>query len=288
MKRILREQADFDQREPELHDFDRQEFSDRGKADLKVRRNDPRFADNPMEMLDEFSGGKLDQLQQMLNKIGVSDQQIRGGVPLQQTAKSRLAARLGIGPKEVDIYINTLAQKLKKEQGEQEDNELLDSLREQYYREVVREAGQPRRPFVAEDRYSYEPDALGSVTVRDATSGKEKFIQGAAASNLLGQLQANGSNKDAILAPLVERASSGLDDGPDKPFSDEINADSGAYNFLWKLHGQHGMGTVMFHAKQSPMLKLVDVRDADGDEIDVEPRMRRELLRQAQDFLGNE
>jgi hypothetical protein len=365
MKKI-REQADFDagQTQPsKLHTFDRsgspQEFSDRGRADLKVRRNDPRFADNPMEdeqvELDEFAGGqsKIEQLHDMLNRAEISDQQIRGGVNLTQIGKNKVAARLGIGPHDVTMYLNSLIQQLRNE----DEDSIEQQLQEQYWNavnvidedddetegpkiksgtwidapgrpgfkdkpgiylttagsntaygsfsstaeaeaynrnrlggkfrvKVNEEAGQPKRPFEQAERFSFEPDALGSMTARDVTTGRSRFVQGAQASSLLRRLEAPGANRQAILAPLFEKAP--LPDS--KPsFWPEIEAKSGSYNFTWKLGSQHGTGTVMFHADaDSPDLELVDVRDEAGDEMDVDAGMHQELLDQARIFLGNE
>ena len=324
MKKI-REQADFDQAENkpyELRRFDKQEFSDRGRADTKVRPNDPRFADNPMadkptndeRLLDEFAGGtQIDRLHDILNKIGISDQQIRGGVPLSQGGKMKLAGRLGVGPEDIDMYMNSLEQQLR-----DEDANSLENLTEQYYnavnvideddaeseaehgtaksdrealddlhdQEVEREAGQPKRPF-DEDRYSYEPDALGSVTVRDATSGKSTFVQGAQASRLLAALKRQKGNADAILAPLAETLDETPTDGGDS-FWGEIKADTGTYNFQWEINGQHGTGTAMFQAKGKPKMQLVDVRDMHGNEIEADPVMQHQLQQQASAFIGKE
>ena len=113
MKTFMRivEQADFDSNQHDvatLHNFGRREFSTPGKADLRVRRNDPRFADNPMmganEPLEEFAtDATADRLHQMLNAIPITDQQIKGGVTLSQAGLVKAAARLGIGPQDVKI-----------------------------------------------------------------------------------------------------------------------------------------------------------------------------------------
>lgn len=303
MKKI-REQADFDAGQrpaAELHTFDRkgspQEFSDRGRADLKVRSNDPRFADNAMaddsnQMLDEFAGedSKIERLHTMLSRAGISDQQIRGGVTLTQAGMNKVAGKLGIGPFDVKAYINSLVQQLRNA-----DENSLETLKEQYYNAVnvideddddgMDEAGQPTGPFdQSKERYSYEPDALGSVTVRDAATGRSKFVQGSQATDLLTRLGASGANRQAIIAPLVEKA---LPDAKGS-FASEISAKSGAYNFQWRLGAEHGLGTVMFDAEDGPQMTLVDVRDNEGNEIDVDPAMHRELMDQARSFLGNE
>jgi hypothetical protein len=90
-------------------------------------------------------------------------------------------------------------------------------------------------------------------------------------------------DQQAVLAPLVEATDESAAD-----FWSEIKANSGTYNFIWKLHGQHGTGTVMFHAEDGPELKLVDVRDGDGNVMSVDAAMHRALMQQARDFIGQE
>jgi hypothetical protein len=154
-------------------------------------------------------------------------------------------------------------------------------IREEDSGENDQEAGQPDRPF--EGRFAYEPDSLGSVTVRDTLTGKTRFVQGSAASRLQSQLKAAPGAEDAILAPLVEA----LHDSPSS-FDDEIKATSGSYNFFWQIGEQHGTGTAMFHAGKKPDVRVVSVRDANGNRMDLDPRMHRELTRQAYDFIGQE
>jgi len=288
--KALLEQADFDYRQHDtsrLQRFDTKEFSDRGRADTKVHVNAPRFADNPMrdEQLDEFAGqSKIDRLHQMFTSAEISDQQIKGGVKLTKMGTAKVAARLGVSPNDVEMYINSLVQQLR-----DGDEESIETLTEQYYDmidECETKGRKVDRPFdiaegdaTQEDRYSIEPDALGSATVRDAKTGREKFLQGASASKAI---QAKKSGDDAVLAPLVET----LED--DQNYWDEIKADSGSYNFIWKLPGRHGLGTVIFHADDPPSLRLADVRDTDGNEIEMDQATRHEILQQARAFLGNE
>ena len=136
-----------------------------------------------------------------------------------------------------------------------------------------------------EARYSYEPDALGSITVRDSVTGKTKFVQGAAAAQLRDDLKRQ-PNHDMVLAPLMEA----LDDTPggESNFMQEIAAQSGTYNFMWHVNGQHGTGTAMFNAAKTPNLRLMDVRDADGESVPMDARMQHQILAQAHDFIGKE
>jgi hypothetical protein len=300
MKTFMRivEQADFDHNTAKLHDFGNQEFSTHGKANLKIRPNDPRFGDNPLaganQPLEEFAtDATIDRLHQMLNAIPITDQQIKGGVTLSQAGMAKAAARLGIGPDDVKMYINVLVQQLRDAENDDQEDQLLA---EEYYNAVntidecddkeldeCDDEGKVERPFeVKEARYSYEPDALGSITIRDATTGKSKFIQGVAASKLRADLQGN-SNHDVVLGALMEA----LDDAPTNSFMKEIDAQSGTYNFMWKANGQHGTGTAMFNADK-PNLRLMDVRDAEGESVIMDAQMRQLILAQARNFIGKE
>ena len=144
---------------------------------------------------------------------------------------------------------------------------------------------QTERPFdVKEGRYSYEADALGSVTVRDAATGKTKFIQGAAANKLQADLKVQ-PDQDMVLGGLMEA----LDDTPgDTGFMKEIAAQSGTYNFMWHANGLHGTGTAMFNADETPNVRVMDVRDAEGETVPLDPRMRQQIVQQAHDFIGKE
>lgn len=299
----LRETADFDYgyRDPKQRTIDTRPgntaFSDRGKADIKVRRNDPRFGDNPLDnplsdqsdnrvlILDDVDEGQIDRLHQMLTNAGISDQELRGGINLKRDKKVKLAASFGVSPMTIDSYLNVIKQRV----NNQERDDMENMLSEAYYAMMNEdkeddsevddeEAGQPDRPF--EGRYSYEPDSLGSMTVRDSTTGKSRFIQGSEANRIQSQLKAAPDAEDAILGPLLEK----LHDSPSN-FADEINANSGSYNFFWQVGEQHGTGTAMFHAGKKPDVRVVSVRDANGNRMDADPGMQRELLRQAYEFI---
>lgn len=144
----LAEQADFDFGHTDaskLRPFNN-EFSDKGRADTKVRPNDPRFGDNPMEDVSEDAeltpdSSQIEVLHQMLTRAGISDQQIRGGVTLTDAGKAKVAGQLGIGPDDVDAYINSLVQDLRDKDADDEEQELS----EQYRRFV--EAGRSDHPF---------------------------------------------------------------------------------------------------------------------------------------------
>lgn len=293
------EQADADDMYGDVHPetFGRkngQSFSDHGRADIGIRQSDARFADNPME-IDEFAEDQpphLDQLHQALTRAGLSDAEICKGIDLTHSRKMKIAGRLGISTHEVDTLMNTLMQDLNNQEAD-----TTDALLSDYYTGMSEGADAPmwtrmpkvaKRPFdegtMIEDRFSVEPDALGNITIRDQETGKERFLQATDASSVMAQLD-RGADPDAVLSPLMEdfNQESTVD------FADEINAESGSYNFQWTHDASHGTGTVIFSLKNGqPDFKMASVRDAKGDDIldHLDDGEYQSILQQAKDFIG--
>lgn len=278
-----------------------QEFADRGRGDIKIKPNNPRFADNAMadpQELDEFADDhtQVDIIHQELNGIGMTDLEIRQGVELNQSGKQKLAAKLGCSPDEVHELIGRLIQDLRDADSEQDDALLSDyySFMGESEKKPAKEAKKgKKRPFdqgVMSERISYEADFLGNYTVRDSETGEEKFVQGTEASELADKLKhdADPNNQQENIREFAEPMNS---EEPKTSFADEINASAGTYNFPWDYQGEHGLATVFYRTDlDTPHLKLKSVRDLDGLEFiaDVDPEMHDDLLRQAQDFIGDE
>jgi len=301
------ENSDFDYGHHDaakLHRFDGRggagtpadEFSDKGRADIKVRPNNPRFADNSMadQELDErdmdsgfvnkltLHSSQLDRLHDILNRAEVTDQEIKHGpIELSDLGKHRIAGEMGISPDEIDLLIASLTQNMR------ENDDRKESLAEEYYRMMEEpEAGHPAIPFPKRraGRYTIEPDALGNATVTDTSTGTTKFYRGGHAADMVDKVKA-GADKDSIISPLFEIAENPETDS----YEGEIAATSGTYNLPWKLDGQHGLATVFFSgADDKPTLRLESVRDVTGEEVELDDRMHHELLRQAREFIGHE
>lgn len=309
--RIL-ENADFDHRThdvADLHSFNQQEFSDKGRADIATHGVYPR-ADNAMgadedELIIDIEEDtesiepdpvQLDQLHQIFNgELQQSDEAIRRGpVHLDDRAKQDIAGQLGMSPQDVDTLSNTLTQKLRDEQGQEDEEKILLSTLGEAYQKlmqeielpvVLQEAGHPDRPFPAsvdEARfYAEDPDSLGNITVWDSETGDSKYLQGGQASDLKSKLSA-GDN-DAVLAPLFERAAN--HEGGET-YNAEIAANSGTYNFPWHLGPHHGFATVFFDKNKT--LELVSVLNMAGEQIDLDrfdANHHDDLLKQAQHFI---
>jgi hypothetical protein len=266
------------------------EYSTKGHA-MNVRRNDPRFGDNPMstpeepEELDEFNDssvqgmGQMDRLWDIFRDANISDQEIKQGIQLSQAGLHKVAGALGIGPDEVGLLIASLTQHVR----DQQDDEDEQSLQEQYLRFVESEEDDSREtPFpdaADKDYLSAEQDYLGDVTVRSARKGKERFFQGSDAANITNKLKTipDDEQRQKVLGTLIDE---------DDNFSSRAKGEGGSYNFPWKLEGRSGFGTMQYGlAGGKPSMRLISVRNAEGEDVDLTPELRHDLLVQGRRFI---
>lgn len=246
------------------------EFGDEGAGNLKQRKTDARFGDNPLKdvtLKEVDNDSMLDRLQTILRQADVGDEEIIAGIDLTPKGCQKVAAQLGISPDEVPTYISSLRTRL-----EQEGD---DDLSESY------------RSIVEQKRYTYEPNN-GGVTVRDTVNGTQADIQGAKGFSLLSKLQGNPDDQSLLsrYAPLMESDEPASDD--ESGFQDEIESRNGSMNFFWTIESQTGTGTVTFidGNKGEPKLKLLSVRDGDGEPIHPDEEMHAEILKQAHAFMA--
>jgi hypothetical protein len=263
------------------------EFSTKGHADMKIKRNDPRFGDNPLafddeedrEELDELdtstfhSRSSLSKLHDIFSHAGVSDQEIAHGFHLTDAGMHKIAARLGVSPHEVDMLMRALSQQLSDES---------DNLEETYQRFIESEDDEAQPdPFAqpADDHLSAEEDYLGNVTIRSSKHGDERFFQGSQAASIRDKLDDAGADEAAqerVMRPLIKEES----------YEAEIKSDSGSYNFPWKYNGHSGFGTASYNTlNNKPNIKLISVRDASGEDVETDDKMKQNLLAQARDFI---
>ena len=261
-----------------------QDFGDKGRADLSVKMNNPRFSDNSMsideyadttsfDVNDENDAADMDKIHQMLTQAGITDQEIIQGITISQNGKNKIAGQLGISPSEVDVLIATLEQKLS-----DTDATDTDTLIDDYYRGMYEGMDSPWKLKYSfkkiSERLSYEKDSMGNVTVRDSKTGREKFIRGSKAIELL--------NKNDNINEELEDG-----DTATNRYRKEIESNSGTYNFPWIYDGENGLATASFGGDATePYLEVVSVRNYDGDEIDFSnPAMREDILEQAKEYI---
>lgn len=207
----------------------------------------------------------LDRLHNFMSSAGIEDREIMAGVELKPIGYQRLASLMKVSVKDVHMLVNELITKLRKDSRVSEDYEL--SLNE-------------------DGRYAYEEDYLKNVTIRDIETGEETFLKGSEAAELLNALK-SGAEEQEILAHYASQPITEDDEfeADTDNYDQEIESKSGTYNFPWKVESLHGTATVIY--SDDARLKLISVRDADGDEVSMNDIDVNALLRQAMDFIGD-
>jgi hypothetical protein len=227
----------------------------------------------PMSMHEDVQSPQLVRLHTELNKV-VSDEEIKAGLSLSQNGLHKLAGMLGVGPQDVHVLLSSLTQNLRDD----------DAAMEEDYHAYMEAAADQQAPFADDPDdadLSLEQDALGSDTVRSATTGKSKFVQGSTAAELEKKLAQPGADRQNVLRTMMAEAE-------EESFDGEIQADTGSYNFPWKLAGRHGFATAFFRRDSAvPELKITSVSDAEGNEIDLPQEQRHALTQQALAFIGD-
>ena len=174
----------------------------------------------------------------MLNKANVDDGMISRGVRLTQVGMQKVADRYHIGLDQVPVMLTSLA-----------SEKLTEDV----------------------DRYSYETDIMGNVTIRDSEAGSEKFLSGERAFRLVDQLKAHPENGQRLIADYFgnHELTESLDS------DQEIISNQGSFNFPYR-----GMlATSEFGLDRNGIFRVnvASLRDKMENEIDITPEMREEL-----------
>ena len=207
----------------------------------------------------------LDHLNSVLNKAGIEDHEIIGGIELTHVGYQRLALRMGVDLKSLQFMINCLMEKLRKEEHMHEAySQLLDE---------------------DDENFSYEKDWLGNVTIRNNETGDEVFLRGSEATEMLKTLKSGVADEQEILSQYMESHTiTESDDSEDDSYEDELETTRGTYNFPWKTKTAHGTGTASYSGNDN--IKIISIRDEEGDEIKTTPDLEAELKMQAIAFIG--
>ena len=266
----------------------------KGRADMSNKSNNPRYGDNSMKSdeeplaLEEFdNSSQVDELEKMLRKIGISDQEMIDGVDLTEKGCQKVAAQLGVAAHDVPMLLNTLTTRMR-DQEEQENNAAstsesyghMEDHEDDYYDNGMMTE---RDRLKKKDRYGYEKDAIGNVTVRDSKTGQEIYLQGSPASNLIHKLSQEPENEQAILASLKPLMEDEID------FFSEMKQKSGTFNFTWKDGKKYGTATAQYDLIDGDLkIKILSVRDADGEPIEIDSTTIKKLEKIAIDYVANE
>jgi hypothetical protein len=215
----------------------------------------------------------MTRLHEMLAK-SISDEKIIEGATLTESGYAKAARRLGIDPSEVAPLMGALASRLR-------DERLIESEMSEAIGSV--------------ERFSFEKDYMKNVTVRDNQTGKKALLRGSEAAALLNRIGA-GADEQQTLARYVgimettETVQEAVELDEDETFHHEIHSAHGAYNFPWRSNGKRGHGTARFKGRGSHQMdiKLLSIRDDEGEEMEVDEAMKQHIHEQAIAFIGNE
>ena len=206
----------------------------------------------------------LDRLQKKLNDAGIDDHRIIAGVRLTTAGYHKLADAMGVSFREINNMINELIVKLRSTDD----------------------------PILNEDngfeRFSYERDFMENVTIRDLDTGHETFLRGGEAAELLNALALHPEQEQTLLAYYMEDSlnESVVSEDDVDSYLPEIENNRGSYNFPWSLDDRRrGTATVEFSGNGEMKLKLVSIRDEDGEEIGLDYNDVERLKEIAIDFI---
>lgn len=258
-------------------EFKIRSFDFQSRTDMKVRQTSG-YGDNAMEdptatneSVEDDS--QVDELHRLLSRF-VPDEAIANGATLSPGGFEKAAAKMGISAEEVEALLDTLRTKLN---------------------------GDDDRAIMGEDtsaspRYSWEHDGLGSVTVRDGTTGEDFFYGGSKGFAILSgveELSVGSPTEQAFLAlycvkKKVNEAVMDEDeiDEEEVDFLGEISAEVSTFNFPWKTDKDFGTGTAEFRGDPEHVkVRVVDIRDRNGEHIRADKSLKDSLRDQAIDFI---
>lgn len=211
---------------------------------------------------------KIIKLNRILNAAGFDDAEIGRGIRMKKTGMAKLANKLGVDENEANRILDGLISKLRKV-------DAANSLEEEYNEAMGDDV-----------RYGFEKDRLGNLTVRDGHTGQSVFIRGAEASELINALEVGDTQ--TILSRYFEDGLTEDAGFEDETYNEEINNDRGSYNFPWVYGDEQGIGTAEYRGSGDTFkVRLVYVRDSNGNEFEPDERMRQSLTSQAFSFIGD-
>lgn len=190
-----------------------------------------------------------DRLYEILKPF-CSDAVIARGPRLTERGLKKVAAALGCSSEEVKSHIARLADHMTKARAIDED---------------------------IGERFSYEADQLGHITVRDSKTSQEKFLTGQDAAKLKKDLL--NQDEQSVLAQQFA-----LTESADDITADELAKDFGTFNFPH----EGNMATVAYSVQNGqPHLEVVSLRDHRGNEVELSEGLKIALTAQAVKWIPN-
>ena len=145
-------------------------------------------------------------------------------------------------------------------------------------------------------RYAWEHDGMGSVTVRDASTGEDYFYGGSKGFAILSaveEMTPGSPAEQAFLATYCQETpnlNEAMDedeiDEEEVDFMGEISAEVSTFNFPWKTGKDFGTGTAEFRGDPEHVkVRVVDIRDKNGEPVRADKSLKDSLRDQAIDFI---
>lgn len=187
----------------------------------------------------DFTPDQLSQLRKMLSAVNVSDEHMSRRINLTPKGQSVVSKNLGVPLDCVPDMLVALS------------NHVRQDL------------------FEDEDRYGYETDAIGHVTLRDAKTGDERFIRGTQAFRLKATLEADPEGVQDVIAKyfegeaLMELADSKADDDD----YDIGTNKGGTFNFPYR--GKFATARFWTNSSNEFKVKVIGLTDNSGEEVEI-------------------
>lgn len=183
----------------------------------------------------EFSPEQLSELRDMLNGVNVTDDHLSRGVQLTATGIEKVAKRFGVATNRVSAMLSACAAMVKSD---------LDETT---------------------DRFAYEADYMGNLTLRDVQSGKEIYLHGDEAFELGSKLTANPEREEMLIGEYFNG----------QPLMETPSENSNTYDFPYR----GGLATVRFglDGERKFQLEVIKLRDRQGNELPIDDSNRDQL-----------
>lgn len=205
---------------------------------------------------------KLEALHQQLSNANVSDEEIARGARLTARGVEKLSRKFNVTPDDLMGMMSQLAKKLKND---------------------TASTGLPASPDIFEDgeRFQYEADFMGNVTLRDIKSGASRYLQGDDGQKFLHEIERIGTDYQALIAPYFDDTL--LEFAREDMAGDDMGNTGGTYNF--PFNGNFACARFWL-AGTKPMVEVVSVVDADGNEVQLDAASQADADRLAWEWVN--
>lgn len=187
----------------------------------------------------EFSPEQLGELRTMLNSVNVTDDHISRGVRLTEKGTQTVAKKFGIQPVEVVEMLAALAAST------------ADDLSEE------------------DERFSYEADYMGNITLRDSETGREIFLQGDEAFAVADKLTAHPDKEAIIISQYFDVT----------PINESVETtatkEGGTFNFPYR--GKFATARYWLDETNKFQLRVISLRDGEDNEENITPELQTKL-----------